>query len=555
MGTCLGLLLGISWIVFVSKGMAANALRHHFTNAQYFEYLPFPLVVWAAIRFQTWGAVVASLIVSLLAIAGTLNQTGPFVIQTPNLYQAILLLQVFIGIVTATALFLSAAVSERQRAERQLRATLERDRLLGEVALRIRQSLDLGDICQTAVEEVRQLLQADRVYIGHCDREEPLQIRAESVRSDYPSLLARQDTEQLLTDFRSLVTHPDTLVADNVAQLDISASLRLYYHRYRVKAALVVPLTAQQSLLGLLVVHQCSQTRQWQKSEVRLSEQLATSISIAIQQAQLYQQVQDLNSNLEQQVQERTAQLQEKIEEVQQLHAMKTVFLQAVAHDLRTSILGLLMLLKNLQTHPGENVTLSRTILDCIVHSGDRQLTLINALSENHFEQNYPITLQRQEIYLKQWITAVIDHWQPLFAQHQGKITLALPSDLPAIAGDPVRLREVFDHLLQNTLQHNPPGIHLTIAARRQQNMLHLSLTDDGVGLTALQCHQLFDLYVRSFHNPRLTGIGLGSYQCRQVIEAHGGNIGVKSEPTMGTQIWFTLPLAAAVNALDVAIT
>lgn len=545
MGACLGLLLAVSWIIFVSKGMAAHALRYHFTNAQYFEYLPFPLVVWAAIRFQTWGAVVASLIVSVLAIAGTLNQTGPFVIQTPNLQQGILLLQVFIGIVTATALLLSAAVSERQRAERQLRASLERDRILGEVALRIRQSLDLSAICQTAVEEVRQLLQADRVYIGHLDRQEPLKITAESVQPDYPSLLQGQDNEQLFADFRSLLSHPDTLIADNIAQLEVSPSLRQYYHRYRVKAALVVPLTSQQSLLGLLVVHQCSQVRHWQKSEVRLIEQLATQISIAIQQAQLYQQVQALNCNLEAQVQERTAQLQEKIEEVQQLHAMKTVFLQAVAHDLRTSIMGLLMLLKNLQTRPGESLTLSRTILDRIVQGSDRQLTLINALSENHFAQHQPLSLHRQNIRLQQWIQPLLDHWQPLFEQHQSQITLALPSNLPAIAADPTLLQEVFEHLLHNTLQHNPPGVQLLITARLQRGMLALNLTDNGVGMTSQQSGQLFNLYVRSFHNPRLTGIGLGSYQCRQVIEAHGGKIGVHSQPHIGTQIWFTLPLAA----------
>jgi signal transduction histidine kinase len=77
-------------------------------------------------------------------------------------------------------------------------------------------------------------------------------------------------------------------------------------------------------------------------------EKLATQVAIAIQQAELYAQVQRLNANLEQQVQERTEELEQKYRELQELSEVKDFFIHAVSHDLRTPIMGTLLLLRNL---------------------------------------------------------------------------------------------------------------------------------------------------------------------------------------------------------------
>ncbi len=540
-GICLSLLGAVSWVVFAGKSSAAIA--------EYpLEYLPFPFVVWAALRFQTWGAIFASLLVSTLAIAGVIQGVGPFAVQSNSLNQAILLLQTFIAAVTATALFLSAAVSERQRAEKQLRAALKRDRLLAEVALRIRQSLDLEQIFQTTVAEIRTLLAADRVYIACISGNEEAKVVAESVDPCYKSILGCSPESQLLEDIQALFARGNILVADDLRQLETSPVLSEYYQRYRVKATLAVPLIVNNQLLGLLVAHQCSGTRHWQKSEIDLLKQLATQVAIAIQQAQLYQQVQTLNTNLERQVEERTLQLQEKMQEVQKLYEMKTIFLQAVSHDLRTSIMGLLMILKNLGNCPGESISISRPILERIVKSSDRQLTLINALSEDHFSEQRPIVLNCQRLSLRELVEDIIEDWQPLFRQNQATIKNLIPQNLPAAHADSAQLRRVFDNLLTNALKHNPPGINLTIEATLERGMIRCTLTDNGVGMVQQQCEQLFKLYVRNLHNQRLTGIGLGSYQCRQIIEAHRGKIGIDSTPGMGSQFWFTLPLTESTN-------
>jgi signal transduction histidine kinase len=230
--------------------------------------------------------------------------------------------------------------------------------------------------------------------------------------------------------------------------------------------------------------------------------------------------------------------------ELEDLQEMKAIFLQAVSHDLRTSMMGLLMLLKNLQNRPIDNITLSRSILERMIQSGDRQLTLLNALSEHHFAEDRPLLLNRQSVSLSQFLDQILQEKQFLFTQNQVKITHQIPKNFPPVFADSQFLKQVFDNLLTNAIKHNPPGIQLTIEASIENNMMRCLLIDNGIGMDQQQCQKIFHLYLRNLHNQRLTGIGLGCYQCRQIIEAHGGKIGVSSIPKKGTQFWFTLPLA-----------
>ncbi|HBL12386.1 MAG TPA: histidine kinase [Cyanobacteria bacterium UBA11162] len=531
-----GLLCGVSWIVFGSKTMIAIS--------QYpLEYLPFPFVVWAALRFRIWGAVLASLIVSGMAIGGAIQGGGPFVVKAGSINQAILLLQTFMAVVTITALVLAAAMCERQQAEARLRATWKRDRLLAEIALRIRQSLDLGEIFETTVTEIRQLLQADRVYIAHLNAQGNSQIVAEAVNPRYKSLLEWTPSEELLEEVRSLFTHRQLLIEADTALAEVSPTLRDYYHYYQIKSTLAVPLILEDRLFGLLAIHQCHSRRYWQCFEIELLQQLALQVTIAMQQAQLYQKVQVLNTNLEEQVTERTLQLQEKMQELQSLYEMKDIFLQAVSHDLRTSIMGLLLILKNAQNCPGHSLSLSRPILDKLIQNSDRQLTLINAISEDHFSEGRQIVLHCRPISLNEIVKDSISNLQPLATANQAIINNLILDNLPTLKADPVQLRCVFDHLLTNALKHNPPGVRLTLKAAVDDNQIRCMIADNGVGMSQEQCDRLFKLYIRGLDSQHLTGIGLGLYLCRQIITAHGGDIRVRSSLGVGSTFEFTIPL------------
>ena len=108
------MLLGISWAVF---GSSTKIVSDRYP----IEYLPLPLVIWAAFRFGQRGTVLASLFVSSIAIWGASKGSGPFIGQTDNINQAILALQTFMGVEAITALVLGATVTERKQAEISLR--------------------------------------------------------------------------------------------------------------------------------------------------------------------------------------------------------------------------------------------------------------------------------------------------------------------------------------------------------------------------------------------------------------------------------------------------
>lgn len=371
-GLCFGLLIITSCTIF--------GLQTTTQIAQYpLEYLPFPFVVWAALRFGQGGAVLASLLVSGLAIGGAIHSGGPFLLKAGTVEQAILLLQTFMAVVTATALVLAAAVSERRRAEAKLRA---------------------------------------------------------------------------------------------------------------------------------------------------------------------------LNLDLERQVEERTAQLQEKIQELQGFYELKDTFLQAVAHDLRTSIMGMLMVLRSAHHPQQEQNLLPEKLLVQMIQSCDRQLTLINALLEDHFSEEQQVNLRRCCLSLRDLLQEVVDRLEPLLTKNQAVFSNELPANLPLAIADPELLQRVFENLLVNALKHNPPGVSLRVKATLEGDKVCCRVQDNGVGIDPDQQAALFKLYVRRLFTRHLTGVGLGLYLCREIISAHGGEIGIDSRAGAGTEVWFTLPLAESQASL-----
>ena len=246
---------------------------------------------------------------------------------------------------------------------------------------------------------------------------------------------------------------------------------------------------------------------------------------------------------LQKQLKSQNAQLQQQMLELQELNSLKEEFLHAVSHDLRTPIMGTLLVLKNLQSKSGETVPISRSILERMIHSSDRQLNLLNSLLEAHSNEMRGILLCCEPVQLNPMIQDLTADLEPLLTKNQVKLINLIPLDLPFVNGDPLQLRRVFENLLTNALNHNPPGLTLTLRAIVEEEMIYCTVEDNGVGIERSHCDLLFERYVRGSRT-RSIGVGLGLYLCRQIITAHDGQIGVNSTPGTGTTFWLTLPLA-----------
>jgi light-regulated signal transduction histidine kinase (bacteriophytochrome) len=168
-------------------------------------------------------------------------------------------------------------ITERKLAEAQLRANAERDRLLGQIALRIRRSLNLDQILTTTVEEVRQFLEADRVFIGQIDPNWQGRIMAESFAEEWGSILSWISNDLHLREIRALFAQGQVQAIDNTTQAHISPILADYYQECHVQASLGVPILLEGQFFAVLVAQQCSHPRHWLPFEIELMTQLASS--------------------------------------------------------------------------------------------------------------------------------------------------------------------------------------------------------------------------------------------------------------------------------------
>ncbi|MGB7444117.1 MAG: ATP-binding protein [Coleofasciculaceae cyanobacterium] len=483
----------------------------------------------------------------------------------------------------------SRDVTERKLAEAKLREAAVRDRLLGEIAAHIRQSLNVEEVLRTTVEEVRQFLQTDRVLIKRIERnQENKQVCKVVAKSINPRWLSHQEgairDESYTQEIIALFKDRDFQAVEDVAKLKTSSNLAQYLNMYQIKAAVAVSIVVDEHMYGILMASHCSSTRCWQQLEIDFLRSLATQVAIAIKQGQLYQQTTqlnqqllELNANLEKQVEERTVQLQQKMLELQELSRVKDIFLHAVSHDLRTPVLAALMVLNNLLKSDGsaqmaaersDFVPVARSVLARMAQSSDRQLNLINSLLEIHSTKMQGVIVNCSPLKLSQFVLAIVTDLEPIVAKNKAVLTNLVSNNLPMVSADAIQLRRVFENLIINALKHNPPSIELTILATVEKcigntklskkelsnssfeasgvesAIVRCVITDNGVGIKQEQCSRLFELYYQGGNTRRSTGIGLGLYLCKQILKAHGGEIGVESSLGVGTTFWFTLPLA-----------
>jgi signal transduction histidine kinase/integral membrane sensor domain MASE1 len=537
------------------------AITGYSPQLPWLDYLPFFCLAWAVARFGQRGSILSGGLIVGLAAWYTFQGQGLFFARGGNLSQAIAGFQSWSTVILAISLVTGAAIAERQALIEQLQTPPRRqahpadvaiERLLSEVSGRIRQSLNMDDILQQTVEEVRQLLQADRVCILRVDPDGSGFVGAESVSEPWPSIMGARFPAAFVATMQQVYDQQRLQVRDDVqADPEVFEYLQAFYAQYEVRASLTHSLMQAQQHYGSLVIHQCRTQYQWQANEINLIERLAPQIESAIQQGILYNDLQIHATKMEAEVRDRTEQLRGSMTDFMLRDQARQQLLHAMNHDLRTPVLGMLMVLQKLAMQSGDQISLPKSILDRMLDSSNRQLDLIQGLIDEYADQPdsrfqpNPETLTCHRI-----IAQALNQLQPMIESHQGPIDNQVSLNLPDIQGDPVYLQRVFENLIVNAIQHNPPQTRVTITAAilpavDQPTKLLIEVRDNGVGLSVAQQQALFlRPYTRSKFDRRLTGIGLGLFLCQQIIQAHQGELGVNSEPPLGTTFWFTLPLA-----------
>ncbi|MCC5636622.1 GAF domain-containing protein [Nostoc sp. CHAB 5844] len=177
----------------------------------------------------------------------------------------------------------------------QLQEQLEQHQALASVIARIRESLDLETIFQITVKEVRQLLKADRVAIFQFYPEQDWEgeFVSEDVAPDWESALAAKVYDHCFGEkFAANYQQGKVQAVADIYAAELSNCHIEILSKFHVRANLIVPLLKDKQLWGLICIHQCGESRQWQDSEIEFIRQIAGHLTIAIQQAKHLQEVQ-----------------------------------------------------------------------------------------------------------------------------------------------------------------------------------------------------------------------------------------------------------------------
>jgi signal transduction histidine kinase len=227
-----------------------------------------------------------------------------------------------------------------------------------------------------------------------------------------------------------------------------------------------------------------------------------------------------------------------------ELDTLKDEFVSSVSHELRTpltSISGYVDLM--LEDEEDEQ---KRGYLGIVERNAQRLLTLVSDLLFSAQLQGGGLEFERSEVDLHGLVLQSVESARPR-AEAAG-IELVLDAEaVPPVDGEAVRLAQVLDNLVSNAIKFTPGGGRVSIHLSPRDGLVRFEISDTGIGIPEAERERLFERFFRSQTalERQIQGTGLGLYISKAIVEAHGGRIGVQSEPGEGTTFVVELPVSA----------
>lgn len=282
---------------------------------------------------------------------------------------------------------------------------------------------------------------------------------------------------------------------------------------------LAVPLLHSGRTLGVIVVQRPGA---FSKNAVQFLERLAGRAAPAIENARLFEDVQEANQS-------------------------KTKFVSVVTHELRipmTSIKGYTDLLRQQAVGPINEQQLN--FLNVVRSNVERMSALVADLSDISRIESGQLKLDCTSLSLEKYVDEALRNLRPKIVEKSQSLEVDLPPDLPKVHADANRLVQVLNNLVSNAWKYSPVGGKIHLTASREGEFVRLAISDNGIGISEEDQLHLFSQFYRS-EDPIVRdeqGWGLGLNVSRHLVELMGGTIGVRSAYQVGSTFWFTLPIA-----------
>jgi len=404
-------------------------------------------------------------------------------------------------------------------------------KLLTNIARKIRRTLNLETIWQQTVDSIGEALKVSRcLLLIPSHNHQLLEVKAEYCQSQYKSVFGLQVDSQEYEEIKKAI----------LSRQGVSFDPRVYPSCDAV-SVLLVPTFYQQELNGIICLHQCDRPREWNEAEWELVQELADQVGTAMAHATIYQKLEIAN------------------QEAKEASRLKSEFLASTSHELRTPLNGILGFLKLVLDDMADDKEEEREFIDQAYNSALHLLNLINDILDIAKIEAGKMEFELTTICFNQICDEIYK-----FAHSQAqKKNLYFKIDLPStydeilIHADYQRLLQVMLNLVGNSLKFTheggieirgeiiPKQIHLK--DETLPGLLKISVEDTGIGVSLDKQERLFETFyqVDGSRTKAYGGTGLGLAISKRLVEAMGGKISFYSMGEfLGTTVTFTVPLS-----------
>ncbi|MBD2204112.1 GAF domain-containing protein [Calothrix sp. FACHB-1219] len=466
-----------------------------------------------------------------------------------------------------------AALQEREKAEKRLQQQARHKQLLWNITQTIRQSLDIHEILATVTQQVKDVMQCDRVIVFRLFADGRSQIAEEAVAAEFPSLknLGWQN-EVWSQEILDCYWKGKPRIVPDVMDDIWTHCLVEYSREGQIQSKVVAPILQEvrnqnhrwvapwsnNKLWGILVIHACQEKRVWKDSEAQLLQQIANQVAIAIQQASLFEQLQQELAERQQaetKLTEANQQLAFSNQELARATRLKDEFLANMSHELRTPLNAILGMTEGLQDAVFGTINeQQRKALQTIERSGSHLLELINDILDVAKIEAGQIELDCTSVSVASLCQSSLAFIKQQALQKRIQLEIKLQPKLPELLVDERRIRQVLINLLNNAVKFTPTGGQITLevnkiaseitASNTEENFLQIAVRDTGIGISAADINKLFKPFIQidTALNRQYVGTGLGLALVKRIVELHGGRVGLTSELGVGSCFTIELP-------------
>ena len=235
------------------------------------------------------------------------------------------------------------------------------------------------------------------------------------------------------------------------------------------------------------------------------------------------------------------------VTDLRQLCEVKGGLIATVSHELKTPLTSVRLAIHALLSEKVGPLTPKQVeLLAAARNDSDRLHRIImNLLEMSHMESGR-MSVEKRPVAPEQLVLRATEEFQAAFLDRGIRLTLDLPSDLPEVLADPVRIQPVFNNLLHNALRHTPPGGEISVSVRGEGREVRFVVEDTGSGIPKEYLPLVFEKFFRVPGREGESETGLGLAIVKEILELHGGHVEVDSEEGKGTRFSFDLEAARA---------